>query len=240
MNRMNAMLKNRLTRHAISGLFAYLISIHAYAQGTVPCGKFLPIGDSISLGVNGGYRRALHDLLAQSGCKAVSVGSKVDDTPDQDFARHESHAGYTISDVKEKIVPKISSFDPDYILIMVGTNDIAWWTNDTGTQIGERYNALITDIQKAAPKAWVLVATIPPVSSQTIAPRNVDRVQLDQDLNDAIRKFVQLRMRQGQKVRLVDVNSALNAADLSDGIHPHRTSNLNIAKKWFEALKTIP
>ena len=59
----------------------------------------MPLGDSITLGVNGGYRNGLWDRLAAAGKTIDYVGSQFDQyakTPDKD---HEGHPGFTIGNI---------------------------------------------------------------------------------------------------------------------------------------------
>jgi lysophospholipase L1-like esterase len=202
----------------------------------VSCANIMPLGDSITLGVNGGYRNNLFTALQKKNCGVSYVGSQFDQYTRVAAKDHEGHPGYSIGDMARDVKAWLSTSQPDIILLMIGTNDVAWWTTENGVQVGARHDALIGQIQAVRPNAWIFVASIPPESSSIILPNKVDRVTLAQQLNAAIRANVQARQSAGQKIRFVDVNSVLTPNDLYDGIHPTEAAHARIAQKWLDAL----
>ena len=139
----------------------------------------------------------------------------------------------------------MASTQPNVILLMAGTNDTAWWTNEDGAQIGARHNALIEQLRTARPNAWIFVASIPPQSQVFIHGKpdgqnttaSVDRAVLTQQFNAVVRSNVDARTAAGQRVRFVDVNSVLTTADLYDGIHPTEAAHAKIAQKFLEGIR---
>ena len=235
-----------LRRTALAGLIAALtLAVHAQgsevkaaAGGTklAGCGKIMPLGDSITLGVSGGYRNNLYTALQKKNCGVSYVGSQSDPYTRVADKRHEGHPGKTIDDVAKEVKGWLNAYQPDIVLLMIGTNDVAWWTFENGKQTGARHDALIGQIRAARPNAWILVASIPPVSSALIEPNKVDRAVLVQQFNAAIRANVQARQAAGQRVPFVDVNAALSTADLYDGVHPTEAAHAKVAQKWLDAL----
>lgn len=203
------------------------------------CLKVMPLGDSITLGVNGGYRNDLYASLKNKGCGVNFVGSQNDQYTLAADHDHEGHPGWTIADVSGAVNGWLSTYQPTQITLMVGTNDIAWWTAETGAQIGQRHSQLVDKIMAAAPNAWVIVATIPPITSQTIAPNNVDRAQLARDLNASIRASVAAKAAAGKKVRLAEVANVLSTGDLYDGVHPTQAAHSKVAKAFFDVLSPV-
>jgi phospholipase/lecithinase/hemolysin len=65
----------------------------------------------------------------------------------------------------------------------------------------------------------------------------VDRAVLTQQFNAVVRSNVNARTTAGQRVRFVDVNSALTTADLYDGIHPTEAAHAKIALKFLGAIR---
>ena len=200
------------------------------------CARIMPLGDSITLGVSGGYRNNLYTTLQKKKCGVSYVGSQSDPYTRVADRRHEGHPGKTIDDVAKETKGWLNTYQPDIVLLMIGTNDVAWWTFENGKQTGARHDALVGLIRATRPNAWIFVASIPPVSSALIEPNKVDRAALVQQFNAAIRTNVQARQAAGQKVRFVDVNSALTTADLYDGVHPTEAAHAKIAQKWVEAI----
>jgi len=201
------------------------------------CAGIMPLGDSITLGVNGGYRNSLYTGLQQDNCGVSYVGTLSDPWTRVADKRHEGHPGLPIGGIASSVGAWMASTQPKVILLMAGTNDTAWWTAENADQIGARHNALIEQLRTARPAAWIFVASIPPQSSAIIQPNNIDRAVLTQQLNAVIRRNVDARTAAGQRVRFVDVNSALTTADLYDGIHPTEAAHAKIGQRFLEGIR---
>jgi len=197
----------------------------------------MPLGDSITLGVNGGYRNNLYTGLQQNNCGVSYAGTLFDPNTRVADKTHEGHTGFAIGDIAGSVNAWLASTQPNIILLMIGTNDIAAFTNENADQIGVRHNALIDQLRAARPNAWIFVASIPPQSSLIVPAVNVDRAALAQQLDVVIRKNVEARVAAGQKVRFVDVNSVLTTADLSDGIHPTEAAHAKVAQVFLDAIR---
>jgi len=207
------------------------------------CASIMPLGDSITLGVNGGYRNDLYTGLQQNNCGVAFVGTQSDQNTRVADRDHEGHSGLTIGDIAGSVNTWIATTQPNIILLMIGTNDTAWWTNENADQIGTRHNALIEQLRIARPTAWIFVASIPPQSSSMIHGHpdgsTVDRAVLTQQFDAVIRNNVNARASAGQRVRFVDVNSVLTTADLYDGIHPTEAAHAKIARKFLEGIRAV-
>jgi lysophospholipase L1-like esterase len=206
------------------------------ATGTL---RILPLGDSITLGVNGGYRNGLWTRLALAGKTVDYVGSQFDQytkAPDKD---HEGHPGFTIGNIAASTSGWMASYTPSHVLLMIGTNDVAWWCAQTASQVADQHALLVDQILAALPGTWVVVASIPPMSPGIIQPNNLDRAQLGRDYNTELQKRAQARIAAGKKVRFADVYSVLTVSDLYDGIHPTEAAADKVAQVWFDALTPI-
>ena len=201
------------------------------------CTRIMPLGDSITLGVGGGYRNDLYTGLQQNNCGVSYVGTQYDQGTRVTEKDHEGHSGFTIANIAGSVNAWMASTQPDIILLMIGTNDTAWWTAENADQIGARHNALIEQLRTTRPHASIFVASIPPQTQALIPPNNVDRAALTQQLNDVIKSNVEARVALGQRVRFVDVNSALTTADLYDGIHPTEAAHAMVAQMFLEAIR---
>ncbi len=201
------------------------------------CANIMPLGDSITLGVNGGYRNNLYTGLQQNNCGVSYVGTQYDPYTRVDDKDHEGHAGATIGDIASSVNSWVAVTQPNIILLMIGTNDIDAFTTGNANQIGARHNALIDQLQAARPDAWIFVASIPPQTSKIVPPDNVDRAVLTQQFNAVISTNVAARVAAGQRVRFVDVNSVLTTADLYDGIHPTEAAHAKVAQKFLDVMR---
>jgi lysophospholipase L1-like esterase len=199
----------------------------------------MPLGDSITLGVNGGYRNGLWNRLVAAGKTVDFVGSQSDQytkAPDHD---HEGHPGFTIGNIAASADGWVSTAQPSYILLLAGTNDVAWWCAQSASDVADQNGALIDQLLTDMPNAWVVVGSIPPLSSSIIAPNNIDRAQLAADYDVELQKRVQTRIAAGKHVRFADVRSVLTVSDLYDGVHPTEVAHDKVAQVWFDALKPI-
>ena len=201
------------------------------------CTGIMPLGDSITLGVNGGYRNNLYTGLQQNNCGVGYVGTQFDANTRVADKDHEGHPGWTIGDIAGSVNAWLASTQPNIIFLMIGTNDTAWWSAANADQIGARHDALIEQLRTARPNAWIFVASIPPQASAVIQPNNIDRAVLTQQFNAVIRSNADARAAAGQHVRFVDVNSVLTTADLYDGIHPTEAAHAKIAQMFLDALR---
>lgn len=208
--------------------------------------KIQAIGDSITEGVNGGYRCPLFNSLTALGYTVDMVGSLNDQYANCTDKDHDGHAGWSIGDIACQgsngggcVNTWVPTYKPDIITLMIGTNNVAWWLANTAVEVAAEHDALITQIQGLAPNAWIIVGTIPPESSSVVQIVNIDRAVLVNQFNAAVKANVQARVMAGQKVRLADVNSVLTLSDLYDGIHPAEAANSKIANVWLNAIQPL-
>ena len=66
------------------------------------------------------------------------------------------HTGFAIGDIARSVDAWLASTQPNIILLMIGTNDTAAFTNEDANEIGARHNALIDQLRAARPDAWIL------------------------------------------------------------------------------------
>ena len=201
------------------------------------CANIMALGDSITVGVNGGYRNNLYTGLLQSNCGVSYVGTQFDQYTRVADKDHEGHPGFNIDNMMGSVNGWTVTTQPNIILLMAGTNDTAWWSAKNADEIGVGHNALIDQLMLARPGVWIFVASIPPQTSSLIQPNNVDRAVLSQQFNAVIRKNVAARTAAGQPVRFVDINSVLTTADLYDGIHPTEAAHGKVAQKFLTEIR---
>lgn len=200
--------------------------------------KIMPLGDSITEAF--GYRIPLWNKLTGKGYSIDYVGSQSDPHPDLPDTDHEGHGGWYIGHISKEINGWLATYQPDIVLLMIGTNDVAWWTPRTGAEIADAHAALVDKILANTPAGtWVLTASIPPQSSEIIEPNMIDRAQLARDYNAEMKKRMQQRIDNGKNIVLVDMHSKLTVDMLSDGIHPKSEGYEIIAQAWFEKLLTV-
>jgi lysophospholipase L1-like esterase len=194
----------------------------------------MPLGDSITLGVNGGYRNGLYTSLTEDGYTVDLVGSLNDEYTRVADHDHEGHSGFTTGNVRENIEAWLGA-DPDVVLLMLGTNDIAWWIAESPLDVAVRLEELVDFILASRSDMVVVVATIAPLAPMLVEPDDRERADLANEYNASIRT----RFASNPRVRVADVNAALTVADLYDGVHPSEEAHARIAQVWAQTLRPL-
>jgi hypothetical protein len=216
-----------------------------------------------------GYREDLYHLLTNNGYTFQFVGSATDrSTPTLDAAgdqHHEGHSGYVIrnlgtspgtpyllpftppgaiADSLETWLPGCgcggSGPNPNYILLMIGTNDIAFQyflngPRDNGVNSVEmRLDQLITQISTPdgglRPNAHLIVASI----TNTTDTGNRQNYA---NFAAAVPAIVAAHQARGENVSYVDMFDALNPnTDLADYLHPNAQGYAKMAQVWYDGI----
>ena len=194
--------------------------------------KIMPLGDSITHGVgaSGGYRLELKDLLVPAGYSFDFVGSRNSGPYEIEDRQHEGNSGYKIHDIAAIARNRVTTYRPDIVLLVIGTNDV--WTDYELDSAPARLGGLIDTIVDAAPAASVIVGSIPPLAD------SLDDAQA-RTYNAAVPGVVQARADAGKKVSFVDMYGAMTLADLYDGVHPNADGYFKMADVWRPALEAI-
>jgi lysophospholipase L1-like esterase len=203
------------------------------------------IGDSITEGVNNGYRNRLFTELTLAGYALDFVGSLVHPYPEVETcpdADHDGHAGYTIGGIHDEVTTWYASTgSPDVALLMAGTNDLAWWVA-SGTQMDDvaaQLVALTDEVLALDPELVVVVSTIPPMASMAVPVDEIDRAELVVGYNAALLEQLEAHPEFGTRLWHADVNGALQVADLYDGVHPTRAAHDQVADAWLAVLDPL-
>jgi len=213
-----------------------------------PC-KVLPLGDSITFGVNdegnGGYRGPLFASAVAAGKKLTFTGSLSNGpttVSGQMFPRrNEGHSGWGISEVTPysggnagiaTVVPTPafsagSGGTPNIILLHIGTNDA---TNFSAAQMTSDLSGFLDKIIANAPNAYLVVAQIIPLGYGTN-----DTIKT---YNQSIPGLVQQRVNAGKHVKLIDMFTGFTPATMlgSDNIHPNSTGYKFMADHWYSVI----
>jgi lysophospholipase L1-like esterase len=219
-----------------------------------PC-KILPLGDSITWGINygGGYRIKLFIHASTDNKKITFVGYDTANPPSSSVLsglgaamsmwapNHEGHSGWTIQQDDDLVTGKstatndsvsytgkkvVAGTSPNIVLVHLGTNDMY----QTPTGAPDRLGTLIDHVVADAPNALVVVASIIPFPSGASAVTT---------FNKAVPDEVKTRADAGKHVIYVDMFSALMTSDLgSDMVHPNEGGYEKMAVVWYNAIKS--
>lgn len=199
----------------------------------------MPLGDSMTN--DSRPRVKFWNLLEEDGHDLDYVGNQQQSSsiPDPD---HEGVGGIKIQGIMDKAESLMQTHKPNYVALMVGTNDIAWYFDETGQEIADRWNDLIDLIFSASePDTYILAATIPPVSSNNVGKSNMevrDRAVLVQHYNAALREHIENRRAQGDLIVLADMEAALDPDQhlSGDGVHLNEEGYRVMGTVYYEAM----
>lgn len=199
----------------------------------------MPLGDSLTN--DSRPRVTLWNLLTEDGYEINFVGDQKQESSIPD-PYHEGVGGITIQGIIDKTEQLIETHKPRYVLLMVGTNDIAWYFDETAQQIGNRWNNLIQLIfDSSEPGTFIIASTIPPVTSQRVGKENLpvrDRAVLVQHFNSELRNFISKRRENGDQIILADVEAEINPREhlADDGVHLNEEGYKIMGTVYYEGI----
>ncbi len=198
------------------------------------------LGDSITVGVNGGFRNDVYNMATADGYKVDMVGTLYDDSAEIADKDHEGHTAFTFLNALENVDTWIASIDePDVVLMMLGSNDFAWWTNRDPASHLDDMNQLLDHVLPELPRSAFIIATLPPQSSEVIESIHLDRTDMVEEFDSLLKSSLPKRAEYGKQVFLADVRAVLDLSELYDGIHPTRQAHKQVAQAWYEVMKQI-
>jgi len=244
------------------------------AQAAINLGNIMPLGDSITLGIGAvnGYRLPLYNLLHNNGYAFTFVGSQ-NSNSDATLTsigqgQHEGVSGSAIQDLGSSpgdgskfiapftpsrgivdVLPAVmgpGTVAPDYILLLIGGNDVVFDYNDdpanpagSSAHAPARLDHLIAAISNKItgerPNAHLIVASLTPTA---IASKNAPI----QAFNAALPQIIANHQALGENVSLIDLYTPLNpATDFADGyLHPNAMGYEKIATAFYNGIVAVP
>ena len=233
--------------------------------------KILSLGDSITDGywTSGAYRKYMYHDLEQMGYNIDMVGPKGGNSNTftyngQSVSYDDNNAGYsgyaiqemTTKEHRSGILETIqgtwynAAYQPDIVLLQIGTNDILSNYNDGITdRLENLVNVILQDLDA---DSTVFVSTIPDIDAYTRADwlgsyginawgstqEEKDRLMetvtgcID-TYNTSIYNLVLKMQSEGKNVQFADINSVVDyQTDLHDGVHPNEAGYENMGNYW--------
>jgi lysophospholipase L1-like esterase len=192
--------------------------------------RIMPLGDSITWGVGSakrnGYRAALYRRLTDAGLNVDFVGSMSTGTgPDPD---NEGHKGWTIAQLAAGVDGWLAAYEPDVILLHIGTNDMTRAIPGAPQQLSD----LLDRISADAPEADVFVAKIVGLADSPGVGGQRSRTDA---YNAALERIV---ARKGDRFHLVD-QSGIHGIDMFNRVHPNDYGYAQMAWNWYRALEPV-
>lgn len=207
-----------------------------------PC-RYMPLGDSVTEGYEGGYRIPLFRSALADQLSITFVGGRangpatVDGVP---FPReHEGHGGFYIDrshsndNIADLVVAALAAHSPHIIALMIGANDVARaHMPDSSARLALLLDRIIT----AAPDALIVLAQITPAQSD-------EDNGFVEAYNRDLPALVTARQALGKHIILVDMYSAFTAHPdyktslMYDNLHPGPAGDEVMASVWYAAIR---
>ena len=260
----------------LSSLAVGTVSAAPAAAENAEAVKILSLGDSITDGywTSGAYRKYMYHDLEQMGYNIDMVGPKGSNSNTftyngQTVSYDDNNAGYSGYAIQEMTTKEhrsgiletiqgtwyngqnmIAAYQPDIVLLQIGTNDILSNYNDGITdRLENLVNVILQDLDA---DSTVFVSTIPDIDAYTRADwlssyginawgstqEEKDRLMetvtgcID-TYNTSIYNLVLKMQSEGKNVQFADINSVVDyQTDLHDGVHPNEAGYENMGNYW--------
>ena len=260
----------------LSSLAVGTVSATPAAAEDTEAVKILSLGDSITDGywTSGAYRKYMYHDLEQMGYNIDMVGPKGSNSNTftyngQTVSYDDNNAGYSGYAIQEMTTKEhrsgiletiqgtwyngqnmIAAYQPDIVLLQIGTNDILSNYNDGITdRLENLVNVILQDLDA---DSTVFVSTIPDIDAYTradwlgsygINAWNSTQEEKDQLMetvtgcidtyNTSIYNLVLKMQSEGKNVQFADINSVVDyQTDLHDGVHPNEAGYENMGNYW--------
>ena len=264
----------------LSSLAVGTVSAAPAAAENAEAVKILSLGDSITDGywTSGAYRKYMYHDLEQMGYNIDMVGPKGGNSNTftyngQSVSYDDNNAGYSGYAIQEMTTKEhrsgiletiqatwyngqnmIAAYQPDIVLLQIGTNDILSNYNDGITdRLENLVNVILQDLDA---DSTVFVSTIPDIDAYTRADwlgsyginawgsTQEEKDQLMETVtgcidtyNTSIYNLVLKMQSEGKNVQFADINSVVDyQTDLHDGVHPNEAGYENMGNYWAELL----
>ncbi len=222
--------------------------------------SIMVVGDSISQGLEGDYtwRYRLAQHLKAAGRDVTFVGPYRGTTrlprtlpatfPDESAppyfngvyrdgltfdSDHFAQWGRQAHQAKDDIRARVSQYQPKYLLVELGFNDLGWGVSDPDGLIADM-RTLIANARASKPNIRILVATVPQRTPLDVQPDLGTRISA---YNAKLGPAVQALNNTTSPVRLVDITTGYDPyADAYDGLHPNPQGEHKIAKAFANVL----
>ena len=260
----------------LSSLAVGTVSAAPAAAENAEAVKILSLGDSITDGywTSGAYRKYMYHDLEQMGYNIDMVGPKGGNSNTftyngQSVSYDDNNAGYSGYAIQEMTTKEhrsgiletiqgtwyngqnmIAAYQPDIVLLQIGTNDILSNYNDGITdRLENLVNVILQDLDA---DSTVFVSTIPDIDAYTRADwlgsyginawgsTQEEKDQLMETVtgcidtyNTSIYNLVLKMQSEGKNVQFADINSVVDyQTDLHDGVHPNEAGYENMGNYW--------
>ncbi|KAK4209311.1 hypothetical protein QBC37DRAFT_450660 [Rhypophila decipiens] len=147
--------------------------------------------------------------------------------------------GQQAAQTKATIEAWVREHKPDYLLVLLGFNDLGWWVSGPDDLVGNM-GGLVENARRGQPNITILIDN---VVHRTFINGRQDLVDNTNRYNQLLRERMGSWHRWGSPLLYVDVNTNYNCRshggcpDAYDGLHPNAMGEYHIAQSFAQALK---
>ncbi|KAL5344058.1 fibronectin type III domain protein [Aspergillus crustosus] len=151
---------------------------------------------------------------------------------------HASFWGRQASQSKGTINGWVKEYKPDYLLILLGFNDLGWWVSGPDALVGD-IGSLVNEARKAKPDIKLLIGN---VVHRTFLDGRQDLVDNTNRYNILLKERMSSWFRSESPIAYVDVNTDYDCRPNScpdgyDGLHPNARGEYHIAQAFARVLQ---
>ncbi|KAL1595302.1 hypothetical protein SLS60_009992 [Paraconiothyrium brasiliense] len=167
------------------------------------------------------------------------IGAYASGIPDNFYTQgHGGWWGRQAAQVRYSVHDWVASYQPDYLLILLGFNDLGWFVSGPDGLIGNM-GALVQAAREAKSNVKVLVGN---VVDRTFIEGRQDLVDNTKAYNQQLKTTLPNWFRYESPITYVDVNRYYNCGpggcpDGYDGLHPNSRGEYHIAEAFADNLK---
>ena len=208
--------------------------------------KIMCMGDSLTAGYKktNAYRNFLANELIDNGygdttCFVGPHASPSDLCP-EGFVRLYGYGGNTIGGLRGSLAGAMAC-DPDIIILMIGTNDLAGY--ELNEEVEKNYRTLIKEILQYNPDVHLFLGN--PIPATDTAKTYVTEGARVVWIREFIMSLCEDKAFNGYNVSFVDfskhgIDWVVDdwKAGETDHVHPSATGNAKMAHNWFTAIKS--
>jgi hypothetical protein len=210
--------------------------------------RIMIVGDSITQGSAGDYtwQYRLYEHLRADGVRPRMVGpygwlfnNVTNVQRDHSYAdpsfQHANDAtwGLVLFREKDAIAGKVSTYRPDYLLVLLGLNDLFWY-GTSQSDMAQNLVSFIVAARSARPQIRIVLGLIPPDIHERNNPSFAASVAA---YNQAIRSTASQLSTASSPIAVAHDGTGVSiTADLWDGTHPNANGEIKIAAGFADVL----
>jgi len=209
---LKSLLQKRIPSIVLISSTIFLCSVVATAVGKRPPIRYLPIGDSYTIGEGLDSKKNFPSLLVNHLSEsAIAI----------ELLGNPARTGWTTKDAIDKELPLFKKLKPDFSTLLIGVND--WVQGVTEATFQKNLSYLIDEMQKIVSSNLILI-TIPDFS----ATPNGGQYGRGRNISNGIDAFNHIIVEEGLKRKLLVVDIFKLSQEMkddpslvsADGLHP--------------------